>query len=90
MVKPEQDSTVLKIPLLILVTLFLGISMALATEPSTSSTTTYHRTIVDGVGIFYREPGTPSSRFYLARASGESRRHCVARLTRAFLKQTVK
>jgi pimeloyl-ACP methyl ester carboxylesterase len=31
--------------------------MALATEPSTSGTTTYHRTIVDGVGIFYREAG---------------------------------
>ena len=50
-----------KIPLLILATLFLGISMALATEPSTSSTTTYHRTIVDGVGIFYREAGPPAA-----------------------------
>jgi pimeloyl-ACP methyl ester carboxylesterase len=35
--------------------------MAVATEPSTSSTTTYHRTDVDGVGIFYREAGPPTA-----------------------------
>ncbi len=51
----------LKIPLVILATLFIGISMALATEPSTTSTTTYHRTIVDGIGIFYREAGPPGA-----------------------------
>lgn len=42
---------------------FLAASMVLATHAhatsltSTSATTTYHRTTVDGVGIFYREAG---------------------------------
>jgi hypothetical protein len=42
---------------------FLAASMVLGTSAqatalaSTSATTTYHRTRVDGVGIFYREAG---------------------------------
>jgi pimeloyl-ACP methyl ester carboxylesterase len=56
----EHVDTMLKTALTILATLFLGISMALAAEPSISSTTTYHRTMVDGVGVFYREAGPPA------------------------------
>jgi pimeloyl-ACP methyl ester carboxylesterase len=34
-----------------------GPAMAASPIPSTTATTTYHRTEVDGVGIFYREAG---------------------------------
>jgi pimeloyl-ACP methyl ester carboxylesterase len=37
--------------------LFAGHASAAPVLPSTSSTTTYHRTEVNGVGIFYREAG---------------------------------
>jgi pimeloyl-ACP methyl ester carboxylesterase len=37
--------------------LLAGHASAVAALPSTSSTTTYHRTEVNGVGIFYREAG---------------------------------
>ena len=36
--------------------LFAGTAQA-APLPSTNATTTYHRVLVDGVGIFYREAG---------------------------------
>ena len=36
---------------------FAGDAAPAAPLPSTSATTTYHRTTVDGVGIFYREAG---------------------------------
>ena len=34
-----------------------GSAAAASPIPSTTATTTYHRTEVDGVGIFYREAG---------------------------------
>ena len=34
-----------------------GSAAAASPVPSTTATTTYHRTHVDGVGLFYREAG---------------------------------
>ena len=41
----------------ILVAALAGSAAAASPIPSTTATTTYHRTEVDGVGIFYREAG---------------------------------
>ena len=41
----------------VLVAALAGSAAAASPIPSTTATTTYHRTEVDGVGIFYREAG---------------------------------
>lgn len=49
----------MKIPALLMILALLMSSVAVHAEPvlSTTETTSYHRSVVDGVGVFYREAG---------------------------------